>query len=199
MNAQTIPLDRELLRRHVTAVPHESEHQDPRPILRAVTAAPPRKRVTPLTGGILAAAVVVVTIFAQLGLSIAVSEGAYEARALELELRDLTRVERVLALNTEKLSSPQNLAENATKLGMVQNLTPATLRLSDHTVLGALGGATHAVTVSSVPNATLQGLPVVDAEGLLVHRNPEQAAVAEQTLATTPIAWEGALPAPQTH
>ncbi len=116
-------------------------------------------------GAFTAVGLILATLFAQLGLSIAVSDGAYEARALQVELRDLTRVERVLSQNTDKLASPQNLADNAAKLEMVQNTTPATLRLSDSAVLGTLGGPTTAVAGNSVPNATLVGLPVVDADG----------------------------------
>ena len=43
------------------------------------------------------------------------------------------------------------------------------------------------------------GKPVVDAEGLLTERNPEQAAQAEALAAQAAIPWEGPLPAPQTH
>lgn len=150
-------------------------------------------------GALAAVGLILATLFAQLGLSIAVSDGAYEARALQVELRDLTRVERVLSQNTDKLASPQNLADNAAQLGMVQNTTPATLRLSDGAVLGSLAGPTSAVAGSRVPNATLVGLPVVDADGLLTERNPEQAAQAAAVAATAAIPWEGPLPAPQTH
>ncbi len=200
MNAQTVPLDRDELRRAVEgAAPALTPVPSARPELHLVRAAPRRRRLTPLSGALTAVAVILVTLFAQLGLSIAVSEGAYEARALQLELRDLTRVERVLALNADKLASPQNLADNAVRLGMVQNTTPATLRLSDNAVLGTLAGATSAVSGSLVPNATLEGLPVVDADGLLTERNAEQAAAAAEVPANAPVAWEGALPAPQTH
>jgi hypothetical protein len=171
-----------------------------RQTLHLAPASQPRRRsIGPLGGALTAVGVILVTLFAQLGLSIAVSEGAYEARALQLELRDLTRVERVLSQNAAKLASPQNLAANATQLGMVQNTTPATLRLSDSAVLGELSGPTAAVATSTVPNATLVGLPIVDANGLLVDRNPEQAAIATQARANAPVLWEGALPAPQTH
>lgn len=206
MSANTVPLDRHALQ-HATGdadwlleQPVAPFRSSPAPELRLVPTTKPRKRsITPLSGALIAVAVILATLFSQLGLSIAVSEGAYEARALELELRDLTRVERVLTQNTDKLSSPQNLADNAIRLGMVQNTTPATLRLSDGAVLGALGGATEAVAGNLVSNATLVGLPIVDADGLLTDRNPEQAAVAAAASAKAPIPWEGPLPAPQTH
>ena len=200
MNAHTASLQRDEMRRGVstaTVVPARST--DVRPELRLVQTPTRKRRLTPLSGALTAVALILVTMFAQLGLSIAVSEGAYETRALQLELRDLTRVERVLALNADKLASPQNLAENAMRLGMAQNTTPATLRLSDNAVLGTLVGATSAAAGSLVPNATLEGLPVVDADGLLADRNLEQAAGVAEPVANAPIAWEGALPAPRTH
>ena len=208
MSANTVPLDRDALRQAagdadwLLTSPASSPARAPqsKPDLRVVPDARPRtRRLSPLVGALTAVGVILTILFAQLGLSIAVSQGAYEARALQAELRDLTRVERVLSQNSDKLSSPQNLADNAAKLGMVQNTTPATLRLSDGAVLGALGGPTAAIATSLVPNATLEGLPVVDAEGLLTERNPEQAAQAEALAAQAAIPWEGPLPAPQTH
>lgn len=157
----------------------------------------PARRRSPLAGALTAVGVVLAILTTQLGLSIAVSQGAYEARALESEQRDLSRVERVLAQNVDKLSSPQNLAENAAKLGMVQNAQPATLRLSDAAVLGGLGSDTSAVGENLVANSTLESMPVVDAEGLLVSR---AAAAAPQEASTdAPVRWEGELPAPRTH
>lgn len=206
MSMNTVPLDREQLNSAVHGAdwlsdqPLSPRETSERPALRLAPAPQARKRgMNALAGSLTAVAVILVTLFAQLGLSIAVSEGAYEARALQLELRDLTRVERVLTQNAAKLASPQNLAANAAQLGMVQNTTPATLRLSDGAVLGTLGGPTSAVASNVVPNATLEGLPIIDANGLLIDRNPEQAAAAAAVVSNAPVPWEGALPAPQTH
>lgn len=205
MSANTVPLDREMLAAATDVdwlgdQPFAAPGTEAGSHLRLAPEPAPKKRgLGPLAGALTAVGVILVTLFAQLGLSIAVSEGAYEARALQLELKDLTRVERVLSQNATKLASPQNLAANATQLGMVQNTTPATLRLSDSAVLGQLGGPTTAVASSVVSNTTLEGLPIVDANGLLVDRNPEQAAQASAIVANAPVAWEGALPAPQTH
>lgn len=181
---------------------------DPRPAtgspqrrhLRPVRTAVSRRRgLSPLLAALTCVGILLAIFAAQLGLSIAVSEGAYEARALELEQRDLMRVERVLAQNVDKLSSPQNLAENAVNLGMVQNSTPATLRLSDHKILGSVNGQKSAVQDNLVPNATLKNLPVVDADGLLVSRNEGQAERDAAVAASTPVPWQGELPAPDTH
>lgn len=155
----------------------------------------PTKRRTrsPVTAGLIAVSLILLILAAQLGLSIAVSQGAYDMRALENEQRDLSRVERVLSQNVDKLSSPQNLAENAANLGMVQNARPATLRLSDGAVLGSLASPSTEVEANLIPNSTLATMPVVDAAGLLVPR--ESAA----PLADPPVRWEGEIPAPHTH
>lgn len=159
-----------------------------------------KKRASqPLVGALTLVVLVLGILAAQLWLSIVVSQGAYEMRALEVEQRDLGRVERVLSQNLDKLSSPQNLAENAAALGMVQNSTPATLRLSDRTISGDLQARTSAATANLVPNAALENLPIVDAEGLLVARDAGQAAAVAAASAAAPVAWEGALPAPDTH
>lgn len=171
--------------------------------LQAVTSVPTRRarrrKPSALAGGLIAVCIVLAILGTQLGLSIVLSRGAYETRALELEQRDLVRVERVLSQHLDKLASPQNLAANAASLGMVQNVNPASLRLSDGTILGDLTVRTSEVSGNLVPNATLTHLPVIDAEGLLVPRNTGQAAVIAEPVETLPVPWEGKLPAPNTH
>ena len=158
-----------------------------------------RSAPSPLAGALVAVGVVLGILAAQLGLSIAISQGAYEARALEIEQRDLTRVERVLSQNVDKLASPQNLAENAAALGMVQNARPASMRLSDGAVLGTLESQTEEASGNIIPNATLETMPVVDAEGLLVPRNSGKAGAAQVASDQAPVRWKGKLPAPETH
>lgn len=200
--SNTAPFDRDLLLPELSAprrapAPEEEGERHLRPVPRP--ARRPARRVTPLTGALMAVGLVLAIFAVQLGLSIAVSKGAYESRALELEQRDLARVERVLEQNVDKLSSPQNLAENAVKLGMVQNDQPAVLRLSDHAILGDLASRTTAVGANLIPNSTLSELPIVDADGLSVDRNAGQAAAAPAVEADAPVAWQGKLPAPDTH
>lgn len=163
--------------------------------LRLAPAAQRKLGRSPVVASLVAVGIVLAILATQLGLSIAISQGAYQARALEVEQRDLSRVERVLSQNVGKLSSPQNLAENATALGMVQNARPATLRLSDGVVLGALETETNDPRGNIVPNSTLESLPVVDAEGLLVSRSASTQAVSS----AAPVRWKGKLPAPNTH
>ncbi|WP_125098373.1 hypothetical protein [Leucobacter chromiireducens] len=168
--------------------------------LAPATAPQGRRRagLSPLVGSLVAVGVILVILATQLGLSVAISQGAYEARALELEKRDLARVERVLSQNVDKLASPQNLAENAAALGMVQNSRPATLRMSDGAVLGALESETTEARGNLIPNATLDTMPVVDAAGLLVPRDGAGAA-AQADPSAPAVRWQGKLPAPETH
>lgn len=181
------------LSRLLSTAPAEREEQRTERPLRPVSAPAARRQKNPLAGALLAVGIVLVILATQLGLSIAVSQGAYEKRALELEQRDLSRVERLLAQNVDKLSSPQNLAENAAQLGMVQNARPAALRLSDGAILGSLETSASEAQANLVPNSTLADMPVVDAEGLLV---PRQVAAAT---AEPAVRWKGKLPAPETH
>lgn len=136
---------------------------------------------------------------AQLILSIFTSEGAYEVSNLELEQRDLIRVERVLSQNVDKLASPQNLAENAAKLGMAMNATPSYLRLSDGAVLGQVGTSAQAAAANTVANELLTDMPIVSADGLLVDRQSATAGVDAKNSSAIPVVWDGLLPAPQTH
>jgi len=141
----------------------------------------------------------VVILAAQLLLSILTSEGAYEIARLQVQQRDLTRVERVLTQHVEKLASPQNLAENAVQLGMVVNSTPSYLRLSDGAVLGQLVTNARQAPANTVPNAELAGLPLVSAEGAQVSRDSLDAGMANANVVTKPVRWEGLLPAPKTR
>jgi hypothetical protein len=118
---------------------------------------------------------------AQLILSIFTSQGAYEVSSLELEQRDLLRVERVLSQNVEKLASPQNLAENAAKLGMAVNATPAYLRLSDGAVLGEVATRTQAAAANTVANELLTDEAELDR--LLAQGAQKANEIAERTLA----------------
>lgn len=194
----TLPIER--AHWDVSEIPAPAPRRDEGRHLRIAQPAPERRaRLSPVMGAIWAIAVLAAIVAAQLGFSIAISQGAYESRALEGEQRDLIRVERVLSQNVDKLASPQHLAENAAGLGMVQNSQPASLRLSDHAVLGELATRTTAAKGNLIPNATLDQLPVVDAEGLLVTRTVGQAAAAAEGATQTPVAWQGRLPAPETR
>lgn len=165
--------------------------------LRAVPTEQPSRRLSPLVGSMIAVGIILLILASQLGLSILVSQGAYEMRVLEVEDKELTRVERILTQSVERLSSPQNLAENAVKLEMVASQSPANLRLSDGAVLGNLDAKTSAAQDNLIANSSLENTPLVDADGLLVARNDAGAASNNSTRA--PVRLEGKLPAPKTH
>lgn len=195
MNA-TVPVEFDSLEL-ITApakAPRPATEESPR--LRPVSAPAIRRKKNPVVGAVVVVCVILGIFAGQLALSILISEGAYETRALEIEQRDLKRVERVLSQNLDKLSSPQNLADNAAALGMVQNVTPATIRLSDGTIQGSLDSATREASQNLVPNAQLANLPVLDAEGLLTSRGTDGPPAIDASAA---VRWQGKLPAPETR
>lgn len=193
LSPASIDLNRLLATSGAGAPEHDEETTTRERPLRAAPRPARRRARSPLVGALVAVGIVLVILSTQLGLSIAVSQGAYEKRALELEQRDLGRVERLLSQNVDKLSSPQNLAENAAQLGMVQNARPATLRLSDKTIMGSLETSASEAQSNLVPNSTLENMPFVDAEGLLVPRT------AAATTTEAAVRWKDKLPAPQTR
>lgn len=126
----------------------------------------------------------------QMILSNLTSEDAYELVQLRAKQRDANRVVRALEQQVHSLQSPQNLANRAEALGMVQNVSPGYLRLSDGAILGAVNMVADTVVTNNVPNATL--LQTGTAATFL------EAAQAEIVL-PDPVLWEGNLPAPQTR
>ncbi|MCS3428595.1 hypothetical protein [Leucobacter aridicollis] len=195
MNA-TVPVEADPIELFGAPAPLRDTSRDRADRLRPAPAPAPKPKKSPVLGAIVAVCVILGIFAAQLALSILVSQGAYESRALEIEERDLGRVERVLSQNLDKLASPQNLVENAAALGMVQNVAPATMRLSDGAIQGDLNSVTREASPNLVPNAQLENLPVVDAKGLLTNRNAQAAPIVDAAAA---VAWQGKLPAPETH
>ena len=116
-----------------------------------------------LAYAIIAVAGVAMIIVAQMLLSIAVTQGAYEVDAFQIAQSKLARQEQQLREDLDRVQSPQYLAANAEALGMVPNADPVYLRLSDGAVLGeptaAAGGA--AASAPLVPNALISGVPLV--------------------------------------
>lgn len=114
---------------------------------------------------IIAVASFAVIIVAQLALSVAIAQGAYEIDALELEKAQHSREMQTLQEDLERVESPQYLARNAEELGMVPNANPVYLRLSDGAVLGVpTAAAGEAIDSESlVPNALIDGDAGADA------------------------------------
>lgn len=145
---------------------------------------------------------VAVIIVAQLLLSIAVTQGAYEIDALQMQQTTLTRDEQKLSEDLDRVESPQFLATKAEGLGMVPNSNPVYLRLSDGAVLGqptaAEGGA--GASAPLVPNALIDGVPLggqPQAGETPTEGTPGQVeGAAPETPAGTP---DGGLPTPATH
>lgn len=201
----------------------ERIEQPQRPHLTAVRPVPgatPKRGVLTL---VIIAIVAVLTIFVtQLWLSVAISQGAYTANDLILEERDLVRIERVMEQEVFLLSSPQHLSQEAVEQGMVQNAQPAFLALEGSVIQGELSQRSSEARPNTVNNAALTEFTTPEAVALQAEREAREAARAEaeaeaaahtaaleaeaaaQVASTTqrpsgPIAWEGTLPAPNTH
>jgi len=135
------------------------------PRLHAV-ATPARRRRPRLLYAIVAIAGAVAIGAAQMGLSIVMTQGGYEERALRQEQRALQWEHQSLGEELAGLSSPQYLAANAAALGMVINEAPSYLRLSDGAVMGtgtaaSWQSAVDAIGRGSVANALVADVPLV--------------------------------------
>lgn len=80
----------------------------------------------------------------QLVLNSFVAVGAYQLRDLKNEKRDLTVTQQILGEQVDSLSSNQNLANAAQKMGMISNANPVFLRLADKKVFGKPKAALNA-------------------------------------------------------
>lgn len=121
---------------------------------------------------------------AQLLLSIAVSDGAYQIAALQQTQKELARTEDALAERLATLNSPQNLVANAASLGMVIATDAAYLRLADGAVIPAPAQEIRfgCVTMCAlIGNDLTKGLPLVKPAAATA----EQAAVAGTTATGT--------------
>ncbi len=146
-------------------------------------------------------------LLAQLLLSIAVSNGAYQIAGLHKQQSELTRDQQALTEELQVLRSPQHLASSAEVLGMVTNPSTAYLRLSDGAVIGSPvaarasdGIAMGADGQTLVPNELLAGIAPVSAttESNVQSSQTETGSQGpESTIGSgTP---DGALPTPNTR
>jgi hypothetical protein len=131
-----------------------------------------RRRARPR---LLAAVAVVGGLFsilaAQLLLTIATSEGAYQIQDLQSQQVELSRDEQQLQEQLAVLDAPQHLASEAQAMGMVPNASIAYLRLSDGDVLGspAAASASEALKTAEdgtplIPDALLATVPLAASE-----------------------------------
>ncbi|MFC3276290.1 hypothetical protein ACFOE1_18510 [Agromyces mediolanus] len=107
--------------------------------------APARPRRRPrrkprIAYAIIALGAIILVAAAQLVLSVAMTQGAYELDSLRVQQTKLERDRQIVGEELDALQSPQNLARNAEELGMVPNTTPVYLRLSDGGRAGTAAG-----------------------------------------------------------
>lgn len=163
---------------------------------------PSTRRAKPrLAYAIIAVSAVAVIVVAQLLLSIAVAQGAYEIDTYQLRQAELARQEQKLVEDLDRVESPQYLAMNAEALGMVPNAAPVYLRLSDGAVLGEPTAATggEAASAPLVSNALITGVPLVTEQE--TGQTPTEGAMGEASAsapAPAPLPSDG-LPTPATH
>ena len=177
----------------------------PRPERRLFPAPQPNGRAKPrLAYAVIALGGVAVIVVAQLLLSIAVAQGAYEIDGYQVRQAELEREHQKLAEDLDRVESPQYLAKNAEALGMVPNANPVYLRLSDGAVLGqptpATGGA--AASAPLVPNALIDGVPLVTEQAAGETPNggtPAEGAIAAPDAAPVVPPPADGLPTPATH
>ncbi|MDQ1576946.1 MAG: hypothetical protein QOH55_2096 [Microbacteriaceae bacterium] len=148
--------------------PAARPHQDERPSHLEVVTTRSQRRARPRTiYALVTVGTLLAIVVAQLLLSIAVSQGAYQIGSLQQTQKALQRSYQAATEDLNRVSSPQNLANDANALGMVSNNNPVYLRLSDGAILGTpTPAAASAGTVTGgqgnlVPNALLAGVPLI--------------------------------------
>ena len=142
----------------LTQAPRSARQLPARATLRSINlsglANSSSSRVVVLT---ISAGVVAIALF-QLLLHIATSSSVYELSHLQTEKRELTTSTQILGQQVDSLSSQQNLANAAEKLGMISNANPVFLRLEDQKVFGKPKAALTAdgrVSRNLVPNSAM--------------------------------------------
>ncbi len=152
---------------------------------------------------------------AQLLLTIATSDGAYEISSLQREHSELSRDQQVLVETLQVLGAPQHLAAEAQEMGMVASESTAYLRLADSVVLGAPVAASESSALITapdggplIPNRLLTGVPLsgdaVQAALVSPDLIPVEASVAGAPAApdgpvSIPSKQPAAIPSPNTH
>ena len=168
-----------------------------------------QKRARPrMVYALVAVAGLFVILMAQLLLSIWLSDGAYQISGLQQTQRELSRDQHALAESLKVLQSPQNLAGQATALGMVMNT-------GSQGFLSLSGGVTRAPTPASAdttvaadaaaftPNALIT--PDISALGAAAAATagaagaPGASTATGSVTSTTGASTQTVLPSPITH
>lgn len=206
----------------MSAVPIARPARSPRPTREdthrhiEIVASRSQRRARPR---LLAAIVTVGGLFAilaaQLLLTIATSNGAYEISSLQREHSELARDQQVLVETLQVLGAPQHLAAEAQEMGMVASTSTAYLRLADSVVLGAPAAASASSALRTapdgsplIPNRLLTGVPLSGAAGQAALVSPDltpiEASVAgapagPDSPVSVPSEQPAAIPSPNTH
>ncbi|QWS34828.1 hypothetical protein [Curtobacterium aetherium] len=141
-----------------------------RPELVEVRPTKAQRRARPRVAyAVVAIAALGILLLAQLGISMALSQGAYTLSSLKSEQVGLNRSQGSLSEELRVLESPQNLARNAQSLGMIANSTPVYLDPKTGTVYGTPTPATPEEatgnTANQVPNSLLGDVPMAARPG----------------------------------
>jgi hypothetical protein len=142
----------------------------PRPELVEVAPTKAQRRARPrIAYAVVGVAALGTLLLAQLGISMVLSQGAYELNSLSAEQTTLSRSQQSLSEELRVLDSPQNLARNAQALGMIANSTPVYLDPTTGRVFGTPTPATPEEatgnTANQVPNSLLDGVPLAATQG----------------------------------
>lgn len=134
----------------------------------------------------------------QLLLNVFVAQGAYQLSDLKKEKRELGITAQIIGEQVDSLSSNQNLANAAQKMGMISNANPVFLRLEDQRVFGKPKAALNSDNRTSrnlIPNSQLVVTSNITAESLAAaeKQQAEQAAAATSTTATQTTTTGGGL------
>ncbi len=161
-------------RARVASAVRRARPATPAPRPRLTLLAPPASTRLRLPFAALCAAVLVASLLGVLVINIVLSRGAYTEHVLESRQVQLTEDEQDLSEQLAVRASPAVLSDRARDLGMVPNVNPAFIRMSDGTVLGspAPADAGTAPAAASIPAAGLDVVPQAPATA-------EQAAQAE--------------------
>ncbi len=156
----------------------------PSPRPRLTLLAPPASTRFRLPFAALCAAVLVASLLGVLVINIVLSRGAYAEHVLENRQIALAETEQDLNERLAVRASPAVLSERAQELGMVPNVNPAFIRMSDGTVLGSPAPAEAGTTplATSIPAAGLDVVP--DAPAAAQEAAQEAAQAAQQEART---------------
>ena len=126
----------------------------------------------------------------QLLLNVFVAQGAYALSDLKKEKRELSITAQILGEQVDSLSSNQNLANAAQKMGMISNANPVFLRLEDQRVFGKPKAALSADNRTSrnlIPNSQLVVTSNITAQTLAAaEKQQAELAAASTSAAVTP-------------